>query len=125
MKCIVFDRGNGVIGIGFKIQFGGIDQFAIAWPDCPPERMTEDFLASNGVKILGESELSPPMDPPSVPVVDPVDPIEPLVSAVPDPVDVGTTETAPATPAVQESIVSTGDLQVEPPVQTGSAIDLV
>jgi hypothetical protein len=57
MKCLVFDRGDGVLGIGLKILFGGIDQFCIAWPDRPPERMTHDFLLSNGVSILGEGEL--------------------------------------------------------------------
>lgn len=57
MKCLVFDRGDGVLGIGLKILFGGIDQFCIAWPDRPPERMTHDFLLSNGVSILGEGDL--------------------------------------------------------------------
>ena len=61
MKCLVFDRGDGVLGIGLKILFGGIDQFCIAWPDRPPERMTHDFLLSNGVSILAEGEVIIPI----------------------------------------------------------------
>lgn len=113
MKCLVFDRGDGVLGLGLMILYGGLNQFSIVWPDRPPERMTEDFLKSNGIKILGESELSPPMDPPLVPVVDPVTPDEPLVASI--------NETPLANPPVREPLTPVAptvvpDSSTAPPV---------
>ncbi len=127
MKCLVFDRGDGVIGLGLKIQFGGVDQFSIVWPDRPPERMTEDFLKSNGIKILGESELSPPMDPPLVQNEDPVAPVEPFAGTavdvlVADGEGVNTAPVSETSTVKSEGAPLVADLPTIPPVIDGKGV---
>lgn len=35
-----FRRSDGVLGVGFEIEFGGLPQLSIAWPDGPATRHT-------------------------------------------------------------------------------------
>ena len=63
MKCLIFDRNDGVFGIGLEIEYGGIPQFSIAWPDRPPERMTKEFLDQANIKVAGECSVGLPPDP--------------------------------------------------------------
>lgn len=49
-SCTTYRRIDGVIGVGFVIDFAGKAQHSIAWPDRPAERMMSDELETWGIK---------------------------------------------------------------------------
>ena len=48
-KVLIFRRVDGVIGVGFQIEFGGVEQYSIAWPDRAPERLSIDPAEKMGI----------------------------------------------------------------------------
>lgn len=49
MSIYQYFRPDGIVGVGFLIHLGGVDQHSIAWPDRPAERMKEDEMLERGV----------------------------------------------------------------------------
>ncbi len=78
-KVLLFRRVDGVIGVGFQMEFGGIDQYSIVWPDKAGERHTLDVAEKMGIVVevalagsmepsdqlvnFGTTENSPPFTP--------------------------------------------------------------
>lgn len=65
-----FRRSDGIVGVGFVILYGGVNQFSISWPDRPCERFTEEMAKMEGIEVddptimdsvVGEASL--PADP--------------------------------------------------------------
>lgn len=62
-KLLFFRRIDGVVGVGFQIEFGGIEQYSIAWPDRAGERHSLDVARKIGIVVevapegLGPSDL--------------------------------------------------------------------
>jgi hypothetical protein len=55
--AMVFRREDGVLGVGFSLEFAGVEQLSIAWQQGAPERMTPEMAALTLVKQVGEVEL--------------------------------------------------------------------
>lgn len=55
--AMVFRREDGVLGVGFSLEFAGVKQLSIAWQQGAPERMTPEMAALTLVKQVGEVEL--------------------------------------------------------------------
>lgn len=43
---------DNVLGVGFQMQYAGVEQISIAWPDCEARRYLADDLERNGVEEL-------------------------------------------------------------------------
>jgi NACalpha-BTF3-like transcription factor len=50
---------NNLVGYGFAIEYGGLDQICVCWPDRLPERYTEDSAARHGFVIEEVFAVSP------------------------------------------------------------------
>lgn len=53
-SVLSYRRFDGIIGVGFLIQYGGVDQHSISWPDKPAERFTNDALDASDIQIMDE-----------------------------------------------------------------------
>ena len=42
---------NGIVGYGFVIEYGGIEQLSVSWPDRCSERFTPDMVDHHGLKL--------------------------------------------------------------------------
>ena len=96
-KVLLFRRVDGVIGVGFQIEFGGIEQYSIAWPDKAGERQSLDVAEKMGMVVeVAPSDSMKPSDllvnfaktenpPPFTPTPEhPEPPVPPSVDAVSD-----------------------------------------
>jgi hypothetical protein len=96
-NVLSYRRNDGVVGVGFLIEYGGIQQHSIAWPDRAPERYSPSMLDFN---LIAAEPLSPflfvepglpnvkPENDSVVPVdLTPVVPVEPtlVVPVTPEP----------------------------------------
>jgi hypothetical protein len=57
-----FRRHDGVVGYGFYIEWAGLRQASVSWPDIPAMRYTEFNMARGDVEDLGEvdpQEITP------------------------------------------------------------------
>lgn len=61
-KMLFFRRVDGVVGVGFQSEFGGIEQYSIAWPDRSPERQSIDVSERLGTVVEVASEALKPSD---------------------------------------------------------------
>lgn len=49
MGHFTYKRADGVQGVGFKIEYSGVVQHSVAWPDRPAERYKDDELARHHI----------------------------------------------------------------------------
>lgn len=61
-KLLFFRRNDGVVGVGFQVDFGGVEQYSIAWPDRAPERESIDVNYKKGTCVEIAPEGLKPSD---------------------------------------------------------------
>lgn len=47
----VIERMDGIVGLGYWIQFAGLEQLSVSWPDGPATRHTADDVQRRGYSV--------------------------------------------------------------------------
>lgn len=56
--ALVVTGPNGKTGVGFVVQYGGVEQLSVAWDKGAPERFIASDLERHGVRIAGSVRIS-------------------------------------------------------------------
>lgn len=103
--CNVYSRPDGVVGVGFEIQWAGKPQHSVSWPDRPSFRYTDQGLERAGISVEYGEGLAP--------VTEPAEASEPEAVATPEPTPVVTEPTPVVTETAEEATAEAEEATAE------------